>query len=124
MKYFDLHCDTAAVLYNKNTDFSNTDLHINSQALEPFEKARQCFAVCFHDTPKKSEGKNMAYYKAARKHFDLCLEKEPRIDPIMTVEGGLVIEGDLNNIETLKEMGVKIFGYTWNGENQLGAGNK
>ncbi len=124
MKYFDLHCDTMAVLYNKNTDFSNTDLHINSQVLAPFEKVRQCFAVCFFDVPERISTNCIEEYKKARAHFDLCLAKEPKIDPVYTTEGGIVLEGDIKNLDILRDMDVKIFGFTWNGENQLGTGNK
>ncbi len=124
MHYFDLHSDTMAVLYNKNTDFSNPNLHINSQAIAPFEKVRQCFAVCFFDVPERVSRNCIQEYKKARAHFDSCLAKEPRIEPVYTTEGGMVLEGDIRNLDILRDMGVKIFGFTWNGENHLGTGNK
>ena len=123
MRYFDLHADTMEVLYDKKTDFSNKDLHINSEALAPFEKARQCCALCFIDVPERMSRNCMQHYKEAREYFSVCLEKEPRIDPIYTTEGGLILEGDIRNLDVLRDMGVKIFGFSWNGENQLATGN-
>lgn len=38
---------------------------------------------------------------------------------ILTTEEGAIIEGDTSRLETLRSWGVKIFGFTWNYENEL-----
>ena len=42
---------------------------------------------------------------------------------ILTTEEGASIEGDISRLEILKEWGVRIFGLTWNFENELGYPN-
>ena len=118
MIYSDLHCDTATEMYNKRLDF-NGDFHINSHSLKPFEKCYQCFAVFTDDT---STNGGMSYFRSVLDYFMPLVRREKNIVPIITVEGGGVIEGDLDNIYELKRLGVRIFGLSWNGENELAAG--
>ena len=42
------------------------------------------------------------------------------IRPVLTVENGGVLEGELPRLEVLERAGVKLFGFTWNEENELG----
>ena len=47
-----------------------------------------------------------------------------KVAAILTIEGGAALCGDLSRISLLADMGVKILTLTWNGENELGSGNK
>lgn len=42
------------------------------------------------------------------------------IRPVLTVENGGVLEGELPRLDALEKAGVKLFGFTWNEENELG----
>ena len=42
------------------------------------------------------------------------------IRPVLTVENGGVLEGELSRLDVLERAGVKLFGFTWNEENELG----
>ena len=46
MRVFDLHCDTASVLYQKNLPFDNDKTHIRKGTVGQIELT-QCFAVFF-----------------------------------------------------------------------------
>ena len=48
--------------------------------------------------------------------------KPSNLTPIFTVEGGLLIEDDLNRIEALYNDGIRALTLTWNGENQIAGG--
>jgi len=41
---------------------------------------------------------------------------------ILGIEGGAVVEGDSDNIVVLKNKGIRVFGVTWNGHNNLAYG--
>lgn len=122
MKYFDLHCDTLYELVTKNKDIDKNDLHISLKKCCNFKKYFQCFAVWIPD--------NLRGRKALT-FFDLCRKKfsdirnnhfQNNFNPILTVEGGAVLGGDLDNISYLKKAGVKILTLTWNGKCEIGDG--
>lgn len=119
MIYFDLHCDTATMMYRMKSDFSDNNLHINEKGLGLFEKCYQCFAV-FTDDKVKTDG--MDFFKNVMDYVRPIFEKQGNLFPVFTTEGGHVIEGNLDNLLILKEYGIEIFGLSWNGENALATG--
>ena len=119
MKYFDLHCDTATCLYDGGEDFENTDRCVNAADAAVFEKYYQVFAFWFDD---KIKIRGFDYLKNALEYFNGIKDKIPAV-PVLSVEGGHSIEGNLDNIYFLKENGFKLFGLSWNGENELASGN-
>ena len=120
MKYFDLHCDTATEIYKFKIDLDDTRLHINSKALSCFKESYQLCAV-FTDDTKKSPG--MDYFKAVVDNFLPMARKVKGFYPIVSIESGGILEGNIENLNVLKEYDVKVFGFTWNGENELGCGS-
>ena len=48
----DLHCDTAARLYELGVDLHAQDLHVNLEKLRAYGGALQVFAVCTEDTER------------------------------------------------------------------------
>ena len=119
MIYFDLHCDTATLMYENKINFSNNELHINSKVLKLFEKCYQCFAVYIDDI-KNIYG--IDYFKNVLNYIKPLIAKESNLVPVFTTEGGRVIEGNLDNLYILKEYDICIFGMVWNGENALATG--
>ncbi|MGN1043497.1 MAG: dipeptidase [Acutalibacteraceae bacterium] len=122
MNFFDLHCDTLYELVTKNKNIKNNDLHISLNKINNLEKYFECFAVWIPDTLRGEKALNF---------FDLCRKKfldisqnnfNDKFVPILTVEGGAVLAGKINNIVYLKEMGVKILTLTWNGRCEIGDG--
>ncbi len=122
MKYFDLHCDTVAKIYDENKEFDNRSLSVNRFCALHFSEWYQCFAVFIDDNIQKP----FEYYNNCLSVYnDKILKNKPEnLFPVLTVEGGRLIENDLSRIETLKKDGVFALTLTWNGENQIAGGAK
>lgn len=139
MNYFDLHCDTLSEIQKNNTALSDDKTAVSMQKAEKLEAWCQCFAVW---TPDFLKGE--AAYQNYKKQIEILTEqslqnnekmvfckkkddiaeavKENKCAAILTVENGSILAGDLARIQELKKDGVKIFSYTWNGQNELGSG--
>lgn len=122
MDFFDLHCDTLYEMAVNGKKFSSNELHISLECQDKFSQWVQCFAVWIPDNVRGHKAINL---------FDSCLEKFSQIKnlakgtslkPVLTVEGGAVLAGDLSRIEYLKQNDVKIITLTWNGSCELGDG--
>lgn len=140
MDFFDLHCDTLtkSMIHSANLTDSHLDIHIGNQS--GIVRHCQCFAVFCPDTISGADAFN--YYKMAQHHllnqtekFDSMLEQvkcakdiasitaKGKTAAILTVEGGRVLAGSLENLYALKNDGVKMITLTWNGENEIGCGS-
>lgn len=123
MKYFDLHCDTLYELVTKNKNIDKNDLHISLEKCGSLEKYFQCFSVWIPDSLRGQEA--LTFFDSCRKKFldirDNYFQKN--FTPILTVEGGAVLAGRLDNVRYLKEAGVKILTLTWNGKCEIGDGS-
>lgn len=118
MIYADLHCDTATYIYDRRIGF-DSGIHLNHRSLGAYERIYQCFAVFINDTLKNG---GMNYFEDVVNYFLPLVRKEKNVVPYITVEGGDVLEGRLENLDRLKQFGVRIFGLVWNGENALAVG--
>lgn len=138
MKYFDLHCDTLGFCSGREKDILCGEFHVDLDK-NNFEAYVQCFAVFVDDNKKDEEGFN--YAVKAYEYLDkLCSEhpelikkvntysdiekitKEGACAAIFTLEGGRAIGENIENIEKLYEMGIKMITLTWNGSTALGDG--
>ena len=119
MKFFDLHCDTAYLCYDKSLNFCNDTLAVTPKKAENFDEWRQCFAIFIKDGKKNP----FEYYKKVLDNFKSELKnKSENLTPIFTVESGLLIENDLSLVEAMYNDGIKALTLTWNGENQIAGG--
>ena len=119
MNYFDLHCDTAYKCYCDSLSLSNSLLAVTPQKAPKFEKWYQCFAVFIKDETDQP----FRFYKNTIKYFNNQLQRKPcNLTPIITVEGGLLIEDDLSRIQDMYNDGVRALTLTWNGGNQIAGG--
>lgn len=139
MKYFDLHCDSITECLNQNKPLKKNDLHIDLQRARYLDRYIQCYAVFIPDTLRGEEA--FFYFKRAAKKlageleinrgiFQLCskpgdierLKCSGAMGAVLTVESGAALGGRLENIEEMKQLGVKMVTVTWNGENEMGTG--
>lgn len=119
MNFFDLHCDTAYKCYRDNLCFTDNSLAVTPQKADCFDEWHQCFAIFIKDGLQNP----FDYYKNSLNYFKKELKNKPdKLTPILTVEGGLLIENDLSRVKTLYNDGVKVLTLTWNGENQIAGG--
>ncbi len=117
--YFDLHCDTPYECYNKNIAFDNVSLAVNGKNNNLFGIHKQCFAVWIRDDADRP----FELYKSILNNFKSKFAlSDSSIFPIYTVEGGAVIQDDVERLFELKNDGIKMLGLTWNGKNSIASG--
>lgn len=121
MNYFDLHCDTPYECYFKKQDFFENNLAVSGEKGAVFENWKQVFAVWIRD----EQDKPYTLYKAILKDFKEKLKGKPdNLTPYFSVEGGAVIEDDIDRLYELKKDGICALTLTWNGENRIAGGSK
>lgn len=139
--FADLHCDTITTLYdriqegNKGTLLCN-DLQLDIQKMETSQYLLQNFAI-FFDRSKQSGlmkealrridffQKELAKNKDRIRQVTSCQEieqnrKEGMISALLTLEGGEILEGNVDNLLLFYKKGVRMLTLTWNYENELG----
>ncbi len=140
MNFFDLHCDTLYKSLIENKKLYENDLHISLKKAQKYENYIECFAVWVPDEFRGDAAMelfNRAYQKLIfeqknnEDNFSVCkdaddIEKlvnsQRRVGAILTVEGGAVLGGKLENVKYLRDKGVRIMTLTWNGPCELGDG--
>lgn len=121
MNYFDLHCDTPYECYFKKQDFFENNLAVSGEKGAVFENWKQVFAVWIRD----EQDEPYTLYKAILKDFKEKLKGKPdNLTPYFSVEGGAVIEDDIDRLYELKKDGICALTLTWNGENRIAGGSK
>ena len=139
MRYFDLHCDTIAECAGQNQPLRQNTLQLSLERGKAFSPWFQCFAVWIPDALRGAAA--LAYFEQIRERFleevdknrsalTMCvhqedftkIEKYGGCGAILTVEGGAVLAGKLENISYLAECGVRVLTLTWNGSNEIGDG--
>ena len=124
----DLHSDTIYALWDRNDNetLSENSLSVNTESIR-CAGAVQCLALF---NPLKRDDGLTAWQRVNALHDRFVSEvgkaglpisddsiKEGSV--ILTTEEGGSIEGRIERLETLKDWGVRIFGLTWNYENEL-----
>ncbi len=140
VNFFDLHCDTLSKALNENKKLYENDLHISLKKAKKYNHYIQCFAVWIPDEFKGGAAMelfNRAYRKLIFEHennrdtFSICKDAKDienitnlkdRIGIILTVEGGAVLGGNIENVGYLRKKGVRMMTLTWNGSCEIGDG--
>ncbi len=122
MKYCDLHCDALT---------TEGVLQVTPSSLKKGDCLLQCFAIF----PGRREDAWEFVRKHAERFPSYCKEngyapvtrasdvKETQINALLTVEDAGAIEGDLQKLDALYALGVRMITLTWNYPNQLGFPN-
>lgn len=140
MDFIDLHCDTATEAMHHSVHLTEPQLHVHLPVTKEIERYCQCFAIYCPDTIRGEDAFN--YYTMAKRYFQRELAEFPQLfeqvhtaedidritaegktAAVLTVEGGAVLDGKLEHLQTLNADGVKMMTLTWNGENELGCGS-
>lgn len=137
MKLFDLHCDTLYRAFFENGGLFNNDFHISFDRIDSIEPYIQCMAIW---VPDEFRNKNaIQLFENCRKKLNdelkdtnikiiysqddiVEIESKKGRGVVLTVEGGAVLGGKLENVDYLAKCGVKIMTLTWNGNCELGDG--
>ncbi len=147
MKFIDLHCDTLMRLYAAKKDPAETLWSNSGQAdvrrMLENGYAMQCFA-CFTDIGKKPVG-NTHYEdvlamtelmrRTVEEHKDQIAfagnyrdyennQKAGKLSVMLTVEEGGILDGQIERLDRLCEVGIRMLTLTWNYPNCVGYPNK
>lgn len=122
MRYGDLHCDTLTLGAAGGRSFLHkTTAQVSLEKLIGGDCFLQCFAVfsrsCFAGAWDRALG-YLTDFAAAKSELLTA-----GIHPVLTIEDGGILEGDISRLDVLQNAGVKMFGFTWNDENCLGFPN-
>ena len=124
----DLHSDTIYRIWKEGGNLIRNDYSIDKAKLEKGDVLFQCFALfvpMYENVPESKRA--LSPWQILSELHSVFAEKtaEAGIDDkaVLTTEEGASIEGDISRLQTLKDWGVRIFGLTWNYENELGYPN-
>ncbi len=139
MNFFDFHCDTIGECYLQNKPLYKNDLHINLQKAACFSSYGQVFAIWIPDEKRGETA--FSYYCAVRDRFQREITQNAeritqctsgvdienafstrKISAVLAVEGGAVLGGDIEKLDTLYRDGVRLMTLTWNDSNEIGNG--
>lgn len=117
MRFFDLHCDTPFLCFEKNIDFNDFRLAVTPDKADFLTDWRQCFAIFVADDTENPYD----YYSAVLKNFKRQIEnlKKPKI--YYTLEGASLIDS-AEKVFKIKKDGIRAVTLTWNGENKIAGG--
>lgn len=135
----DLHCDTLTEFAKREVGFDDKDLSLSPCKLPQDIRLCQLMAVFIPDNFRGEDAENwfdslygrfiLEMHKHAHKTsrvFDTtkiadALSEKP-FAAILSVEGGAVLNGRLENVERLCDLGVRMMTLTWNAENEICGG--
>lgn len=136
----DLHCDTIYQLYlHPQSTLAQNDYQLDLVRMKKANYLLQNFAVFIDKNEftqpyqtalamihlfKKELQKNQQTIKQVYHYEDIVNnQKENKISALLTLEGGEIIEGKLENLQHLAQLGAKMLTLTWNYPNQIGFPN-
>lgn len=111
MRIFDLHCDTLTTNMG----------HVSLAHGKLLEQWTQLWAIFVPDTLHGQAAAN--YFDRVAAHYQTQLAQLSAVcTPLLTLENGNALAGDLFRLNHLHALGVRAITLTWNGENELGFG--
>ena len=137
LKLIDFHCDTACRLYEDQTSLLRNDYHIDLEGLQQAGYSAQWFAFFVHIGRLKGQSPLEVLMKMYRYFVDQvamypqieCIidyagykacQETGKVGAFLSVEEGQVLEGKLDNLKVLEDIGIRLMTFTWNFENDLG----
>ena len=140
MKVIDLHCDTLSKLAEqKGSELKKNNFSIDLDKLKKGSYVAQLFALFVDrseqsdpyqwaleliNTYKREEEKNRNVIKQAFCYEDIIRNEEKGlISCILTIEEGAVLKGNLENLKSFYDLGVRLITLTWNYPNEIGYPN-
>ncbi len=125
MRFFDLHCDTITKLFAQKQSLFDGDAQINISKTSNLDRWNQVFAIFIPDSLRGEDA--LRYFLDVSDYYRKQIDANQsslavKSNHLLSVEGGAVLAGKLENIDILRENSVKLLTLTWNGENELGFG--
>lgn len=140
MNFIDLHCDTAWRILEEKKELYKNDCEVDIQKLIKGNAKAQVFAhfveldlvenpyTNFLDINKNLINeieKNKDYIEVARNLNELNnIYNKGKIGAILSIEEGEVLEGKVERVKEVFDLGIRFITLTWNFENSIGYPNK
>ncbi len=148
MKYIDMHCDTLMPFaYGKPYNIHRNNMMVDFEKLKAGGASAQFFAM-FLPSPSSWERMGIspmsdweylktlssAFYANLDANSDMIAfagnagdlsqnERDGKMSAFLTIEDGRAVDGDMTNLTTFYDMGVRLISLTWNFENCFGYPN-
>lgn len=144
MRVIDMHCDTIGVLHGKKLNGEAYSLrenlhHVDLQRMKEGKYMLQNFALfvycgCGRDLWEEVCAMASLYQEEIAKNQDLILPvykyadiaanaAQGKMSAMLTVEEGAVCKGEIEKLQKLYDMGVRMMTLTWNYPNEIGYPN-
>lgn len=137
MKLFDLHCDTAYLIYRNNVELKENDRHVSIEKAKAFDAYVQNFA--FFASPKQDNDTAYGNYLLAydkllseveKNSEDVTVAKtsdelrrglsENRMVILPAVEDARILGNDISRLEVLRQKGTWYLTLLWGGDTVIG----
>lgn len=135
----DAHTDILEYAYDNNMNIYDRDLSFNLYDVKDNMPWLQLVACFVHDKFKKRGYERVNnlldyYFNQEEKNGESIIRINNRKDMdklrtnnklgvVLTVENGIVLDGNIANLYELYNRGIKLMTITWNYDNELGCGN-
>ncbi|MCL2194523.1 MAG: membrane dipeptidase [Oscillospiraceae bacterium] len=121
MRIFDLHCDTLTEAFKREQHLHEFSGHVSLAHGAQFDQWAQLWAIFVPDTLQGQAAADYFDRVAAHYHAQLG-ELSVACTPLLALENGNALAGDLARLDHMHTLGVRAITLTWNGENELGYG--
>lgn len=134
----DSHADTIEFSLNNNLNLKDRKLSFNTIDVRDYLPYLQCLACFVHDKyingGYERVNKILDYYfNEEEKNRDTIIRirnstdidkvlSQNKLGTVLTIENGLAIDQNIDNLYELYSKGIRMMTLTWNGNNQLGCG--
>ena len=139
MNFIDMHCDTASELLYQNLNLKESNLKVDINKLKKGNALAQFFAFFIElqhtEDPflefKKQYNNFMKEIEVNNKEIEVVrsfkeltkCNKEGKIGAFLTIEEGEVLDGKIERVKEVYDLGVRLITLTWNYHNKLGYPN-
>lgn len=136
MKFFDLHCDTADAIFFHDQELYSNKCHVSLEKAKGYDKYVQLFAVFTAEEFTDQEG--YEYFLKIREKFVSECEKngvrmirtaddleafeasDEKIAAVLTVEDSRILDGKIERVQELYDLGVRVMTLLWGGDTSIG----
>lgn len=139
MRIFDMHCDTLTVCKRKGWGLENPHTAVRLSDALDFDSYVQLYAIFIPDTLRGERARSFfsihhAFYRRQLEQahgalLDIATAADLQraytrrgMSSILSVEGGTVLDGDLEMVQVLHNAGVRCLTLTWNDKNEIAGG--
>ncbi len=138
MNIIDTHVDTITTLMDCDQELKTNSQHISIDKLNTFDKKGIYFSIWLSQNRRENPyaetlkaidfyNNQLAINKDHIAHANTFSEfnstfSKGKVASLLCLEGGEAIEGNMDNLYSLHEKGVRLLTLTWNNDNAIGSG--